>query len=368
MFIFWFIIIIVALILVHELGHFLTAKFFGIRVDEFGIGFPPRIFAIKKGETTYTLNAIPFGGFVKIFGEDPDEVSMHGYDSDRSFVNKPKWNQVVVLVAGVTFNILFAWLLISVVFMVGMPTGVTEENKEIITNSHLVVVDVLKESPAHIAGLQTGDVVESVVPVREGVALPNKQTPEEVTNLIRSLGTSGEAVSVAYGRDGVKYEIDIIPQEGLVENGVALGVQLENIGTLQLNPFHAFFAGAVRTFDLTIAVAVGLGMFIFQAVTGSADFSTVAGPVGIVGIVGDASLLGFVYILNFIAIISINLAVINLIPFPALDGGRVLFVIIEKIKGSPITPKIANTANGIGFVLLLLLMLVVTFNDILKLF
>src|SRR3989344_2465988 len=153
-----FIIILAVLIFVHELGHFLLAKKFGVRVDEFGLGFPPRLVGWKKGETTYSLNWLPFGGFVKIFGENPDDESLHGKDKARSLTHKPRWQQALVLVAGVSFNVLFAWLLISAGFMSGLPTSVEampEQNFS--TPAKLIIVNVLPNSPAAEAGLKTGD-------------------------------------------------------------------------------------------------------------------------------------------------------------------------------------------------------------------
>lgn len=352
-----FIVILVVLIIVHEVGHLLAAKWVGMRVDEFGVGYPPKALTLfRRGGTDYTLNWIPFGGFVRIFGENPDAESLAGEDS---FVNKPKWAQAIVLVAGVTFNILFAWLLISVGFMTGLPAPVDYEGAGTVENAALTITSVVDESPADISGIKTGDVILSV----GGITAP---TPEQLRESIAQSG--GDALSVTYERGDVVETTDITPSLELNPETPTVGISMDMIGTLKLGFFPALWEGAKMTWLVTEAVVIGLGTFFASLVTGGADLAQVTGPVGIVGLVGDASSLGFIYLLSFTAFISINLAVINLVPFPALDGGRLLFVLIEKIKGSAISPKVANTVNGVGFALLILLMIVITFNDIVRLF
>lgn len=354
-----FIIILAVLILVHEIGHFVVAKKFGIRVDEFGIGYPPRAIGKKIGETIYSLNFIPFGGFVKIFGENANDAD-NPEDTGRNFSQKPRYVQALVLVAGVAFNAIFAWLLISVGFMVGLPTPASYSSA--VSGSKLVITSVMKSSPAELAGIRIGDVIVSATTSK--TALATVQT-ESFQNFIAGVKNAPVGLTLARGTEIIHTEIT--PKEGVVENRPAIGVSLEMIGTLRLNPISALWEGGKNTLVLIEQTTVGLGKFLFQSVTGRANFSEVSGPVGIVGMVGDISLLGFIYLLSFTATISINLAVINLIPFPALDGGRLLFVLIEKIKGSPIKPVVANALNSIGFFLLILLMGVVTYHDIAKL-
>ena len=207
-----------------------------------------------------------------------------------------------------------------------------------------------------------GDVIVSATTSK--TALSTVQT-ESFQNFIAGVKNVPVGLTLARGKETIHTEIT--PKEGVVENRPAIGVSLEMIGTLKLNPVLALWEGGKNTLVLIEQTTVGLGKFLFQSVTGKANFSEVSGPVGIVGMVGDISLLGFIYLLSFTATISINLAVINLIPFPALDGGRLLFVLIEKIKGSPIKPVVANALNSIGFFLLILLMAVVTYHDIAKL-
>lgn len=358
-----FIIVLAVLIFAHELGHFIVAKSLGMKVDEFALGFPPKIFSFKAGETTYSLNAVPFGGYVKIPGEDYEEAAEQAEDNDRLFYNKPKWAQALVLVSGVVFNIILAWILISVGFMSGLPSSASSSASYDISDPRLLITAVLPGSPAEEAELKAGD---EIVSLRAGeIEVSEVGSVEEAQAIIK--GAEGELL-ITVIRDESLVTATLVPEEGVIEGQRAIGVGLDMVGIAQLPFFQALWEGGKTTVEFTGAVAVGLWNFVADAFTGEADFSQVAGPIGIAGLVGDASRLGFVYLLSFTAIISIHLAVINLVPFPALDGGRLLFVLIEKIKGSPIKPKIANTLNVVGFSLLILLMIVVTVSDVFKLF
>lgn len=361
-----FIIVLVVLILVHEIGHFLSAKKFGIRVDEFGIGFPPKLFGKKIGETTYSVNAIPFGGFVKIFGENPDEESSSGPDSKRSFVNKPKRVQALVLVAGVAFNILLAWLLFSVGFMSGMPTSISEGERDRVYNPELTILSVLPNSPAKSAGLKAGDKIVSIATKKETVDILNSENVSEFISLHK-----GEEIAVIYERGNEVVLSEVTPIDNIIINEPergAIGISMGLVGILKLPPHLAIWEGGKMTANMLYAIVVAFGGLLMNIFMLNADLSQITGPVGIVGFVGDAASLGFIYLLSFTAFISLNLAIINLLPFPALDGGRLLFILIEAIKGSRINPKVTNTLNTIGFTLLILLMLAVTYSDIVKLF
>lgn len=356
-----FIIILGILVFVHELGHFLIAKKSGIRVDEFGIGFPPKLWSKKRGETVYSINAIPFGGFVKIHGEDPEEDATLDKDKGRNFAYKSKWIQASVLAGGVFFNFVFAWLLISFGFMTGLPTPVSDDER--VRDAQLVITMVSPDSPAGLAGIKPGDVITEM---SSGENILPDIYPESISNFIEAYGKS--EINILANRGERVLEFSMVPEEGIVAGRVAIGISMDMIGILRLPPHEALIQGGVSTYNLTILISKGLGSFIKDAFTGNGALSQITGPVGIVGIVGDVTELGLAHLIAFTAFISINLAIINLMPFPALDGGRLLFVLIEAIKGTPIKPKIANTLNAIGFMLLILLMIVVTVNDILKLF
>jgi regulator of sigma E protease len=358
-----FLIILLVLVVAHEFGHFIVAKKSGIRVDEFAFGMKPRIFSIKRGETRYSLNALPIGGYVKIFGENPDDESIAGPDKARSFVNKPKYIQAAVLFAGVAMNFLVAWILLSVGFISGLPTSVSTAPKgAVIENQALTITSVLPNSPAEIAGLKTGDKLLTLTTKTDATDVAS---PESIRYFVKQHST--ETIALSYVRGSEQKETTLVPEKGLVDGGPGIGISMDTIGTLRLPVHKALWEGLKLSSNLVIATFQGFYNLIRDGLTGHGNFSALTGPVGIVSVVGDAAQFGFIYVLSFTALISINLAVINLIPFPALDGGRLLFLLIEKIKGSRIKPAIANTANVIGFGLLMLLMVVITYNDIVKL-
>jgi regulator of sigma E protease len=358
-----FLVILAVLVLVHEFGHFYAAKKSGVRVDEFGLGFPPRVWGKEWKGTFYSLNWIPFGGFVKIFGENPDNESISGPDSTRSFVNKPRWIQVIILAAGVIMNIVFAWVLFSIAFMSGMTMGVSESTESYVTDRHVIVLDALPNSPAAKAGLAAGD---EILSFSVGGATTTASTVESIQQAIRDSG--GKSVAFEVQRVTENKYITVVPEQGVLGDKYAVGISMDIVGKVHLPFFKAFWEGAKLTGNLFIDIVVGLYSLIADAFTGDADLSQVSGPVGIARLVGDAGRLGVVYLLSFTAFISLNLAVLNLIPFPALDGGRILFVAIEAIMRRPISPKIANAFNAVGFCLLIGFMLFITYRDVMKLF
>jgi regulator of sigma E protease len=365
MYIIIFIIILAVLVLVHEFGHFLIAKLSGIRVDEFGLGFPPRLVGWKPkgGETTYTLNAIPFGGFVKIFGEDGVERSP---EAKRSFPAQSAWIQIAVLAGGIFFNLLFAWVVISFSFMIGLPVPTDYMPGATLANVQTTITTVDSGSPAAAAGLRSGDQILGIGAT--GAATAVQSSAPTITDIQQfTAAHNGAPIFVLYKRGAMTATLKITPAFNPSVNRATIGVTLDSIGILRLSFFSALWHGLTLTASLIQETAVGLWQFIGQALVGQANLGAVAGPVGIAGLVGDATALGFVYVLSFTAFISINLAIINLIPFPALDGGRILFVIIEKIKGSPIPARIGNTINTAGFAILIALMVLVTYHDIIGL-
>lgn len=360
-----FIIILLVLVIVHEFGHFFSAKKFGIRVDEFGFGFPPKIYGKKFGETEYSFNLLPLGGFVKIFGESPDDENMNGPDAARSFVNKPKYKQAIVLVAGVFSNFLLAWLLFSIGFMSGLPTSVGAETAGYkLSDLHLVVVSVLPNSPAQASGLKAGD---KIVSLKSGGTSVPDINPDTLKSFIVS--HKDQPVEFGYLRGGNQPNyLTITPVSNGASSEPSIGISMDEIGVAKLPILTAFVEGMKLTLFVAKSTVVGLYKLISDGLHAKGSFASVTGPVGMVSIVGDAYRLGFVYLLSFAALISINLAIINLLPFPALDGGRLFFLLIEKIKGSAINPKVANTANMVGFGVLIFLMLIVTYHDVIKLF
>lgn len=358
-----FLVILLVLVVSHEFGHFIVAKKSGIRVDEFSFGFPPKLFGIKKGETSYNFNALPFGGYVKIFGENPDEESLSGPESSRSFVNKPWYIQAAVLFAGVTMNFLVAWLLLSVGFMSGLPTSAgSEPQGSVLKNQSLTVTSINVGSPAEKAGLKVGDKLSLLK-----VGTDQTETPSTASVQYFVKKHSTDPITVSFVRANELQELTITPEINKTTNTPMIGISMDIIGTLKLPIHKALWEGLKLSWNLVVVTVMGFYNLIHDSLIGQGSLAGITGPIGIVGVVGDAAKFGFIYLLSFTALISINLAVINLIPFPALDGGRLLFLLIEKIKGSRIKPAVANTANIIGFSLLMVLMAVITYHDIVKL-
>ncbi len=356
-----FILVIVALIVVHEFGHFVVAKICGMRVDEFGLGYPPRALTIAKvGETEYTLNWLPFGGFVKIYGEEIDAKEMDA----RAFNKKNRFLQALVLVAGIAMNLIFAYVLITSALITGTPRALTAPEIAHATGLQLAIADVVPSSPAARAGILPGD---SILSAKDTVGEWRASDPESFTAFIAASG--GSAVSLTLLHNGADETVTAEPQAGVVPGDparYALGVEVATIGVVPVSFVSALGQGAELTWEITKMTALGLLHFFASLFTFSADLSQVAGPIGIAGAVGGAAASGLGNLLSLIAVISINLALINLIPIPALDGGRLFFVIIESIIRRPIPARAAQAVNTVGFALLVLLMVVVSLHDIYK--
>jgi len=365
-----FLAVLFVLVLVHELGHFSVAKWFGIRVDEFGIGFPPKAGGIRFGDTEYTLNWLPIGGFVKIWGEDPtEEQRADDPDAARSFARKPRYVQAAVLVAGVTMNVLLAYALYATSFMLGMPVQLDPSDPRVQDpETQLLVTGIVAGSPA-ASMLKTSDEIRAVRSGAVTLSGTAVRSPSAVADLIASSG--GQEVTFTLKRRGEFIDAVVRPLTGVIPETperAAAGFEMSLVGMERLPLFAAMGAATKRTYTTLRDITVGIGTLFADALRGKADLAQVSGPVGIVGLVGDAAALGTTWLLTFAALISLNLAVINLIPIPALDGGRLLFVMIEALIRRPLNPRIATRVNQVGFILLLALMALITVHDVLKLF
>lgn len=355
---------LLVLVFVHELGHFLAAKWSKIKVHEFAIGFPPKVLSWKKGETIYSLNLIPFGGFVRIHGENPLDLEDDQTDLNRSMVIKPWYTQAWVLVAGVLFNVLFAWILISISFMFGYPTAVDENSEVALKDSQIMIVHVAPNSPASGAKLEPGEIITAFTTNGKTI-LP--QTVEEVRENIQNVATNTPII-LEIKKDNATRSVSILPVTGLVGDKPAIGISMSAVGILKYAPHIAVWEGLKTTGFIFWETTKGLCKLVYESVRGKASLESVTGPIGIAGMVGNASQFGFLYLLGFTALISINLAVINLVPFPALDGGRLLIVFIEAATRRKVPAVVQAYINGIGFLLLIGLMILVTVGDISKLF
>jgi regulator of sigma E protease len=357
-----FLVVLLVLVLVHEWGHFVAAKKTGMRVDEFGFGFPPKLYGIKKGETEYTFNALPIGGFVRIYGENKEELvdGEINHDSNRAFSARPKWAQAVVLIAGVLMNVLLAWLLFTIVLMIGVPTAIEESVAS--SEANLYVADTITGAPAEAIPVNS-----ILVSAHSGEDILYHPKPSTFSEFVTEHAPNPITITYQYAKE-VK-EVTIVPTQGLSPDEperYLVGASLTLI-EMQQRPVHiAIRDGFTATIDGLVGITVGLYTLISQSLIGQADFSSIAGPVGIVNMVGDAASFGITTLLSFVAIISLNLAIINILPFPALDGGRLLFVLVEATTRKEIPPVWAGRLNVVGFALLMLLMVAVTYNDVMR--
>jgi len=360
-----FILVLGILIFVHELGHFLFAKLFKIRVDEFGFGYPPKMFQFGtfKG-TKLTMNWIPFGGFVKIFGENDDGTELSDEEKKVSLIHKPRWQQLLVMLGGILFNVIFAWLLFSGLYMSGVtaPISNAPENYQF-EETRLIVSGILADAPADVSGLMSGDEIKEYYNQRETVTVVDEDITD-VAAFIDQTGQNDDDIGFVILRGDDLEIVTVTPKEGVVPEKHGIGINLERVGNLKLPVHQALWYGAKNTWAYTKAISVGF----WQLITGSIALDNVSGPVGIVKQIGDASAIGFAYLVSFTALLSLNLAVLNLIPFPALDGGRILIIIIESIIRKRLKPLVVNWINTIGFFALILLMILVTVKDVINLF
>ncbi|PIZ93293.1 MAG: RIP metalloprotease RseP [Candidatus Magasanikbacteria bacterium CG_4_10_14_0_2_um_filter_41_10] len=386
-----FIGILALLVLVHEWGHFFVARKSGMKVYEFGFGFPPRafgwykdpktgkfVFVQGKGKNTlketvggedrehtdefpatlYSLNWLPLGGFVKIKGENGELAS----ESD-SFGAKPFWKKGSVLIAGVTMNVVLAAVLLSIGFTIGLPADrdVLSDPQAIVVEPPMVTAQQVESgSPADNAGVQYGDILESI----SGVPLI---TSSDLVSYIEEHPTEESVLTVKRG--GEELHLTLMP-EPLSEKDPTprLGIILADAGIVRYPWYLAIWKGILSALFGVVNIFLAFFFLIKGLVMGQGLAFSVAGPVGIAVVVGESARLGLSYVINIMAMLSLSLAVINILPIPALDGGRLFFVVYERVFKKPVPMKYEQAAHTIGFLLLMLLIVVVTWRDISNLF
>lgn len=352
--------ILVFLIVIHELGHFIAAKLFKVRVEEFGIGYPPRAFSFGTwGGTEYTLNWLPFGGFVRLFGE-------HGETTQRaSFAGAPKYAQAVILIAGVTMNALAAWFLFAAALHNGIPR-VIPEGKAITEHVQMFANTVVDGSPAAASGIRAGDEITRVYDAEKDIEAELR--PGKVVQFVGARG--GKPIEVTYVRAEESHTAVLTPAHAVVEdsaNRPAVGLGLVLVTDDALSWPMALREGFFSTFQALKDTANGLWILIRDAARGEPNLKNIVGPVGLVDFVGNASRHGLGHVLALAGFISINLSVINLIPIPALDGGRLLLLGIETIIRRPPHKLTVQILNFLGVALIVFLMVSVTYNDVVRL-
>ena len=351
-----FIIAIVVLVFVHELGHFLFAKWTGCQVDEFAVGFAPFIYSKQWGETTYKLGLTPIGGYVKIMGENGSEELEADPSNPRAFFNRPRWAQALVLFGGILFNMVFALLIYIGMSFGSVPVVASEHPKGEVRDVQTEILQVVEGSPIDKAGIEVGDILISI----DG---QDQSTAEEYREYIQT--KTIEDMTLVYEQNGERMQA--IVRTFQYEDEEILGFVIEDIGLIDNSVLDAIVSGLERTVFITQLIASALYDF-FKAlfVVDTEVLSQVSGPIGIADVAGDAFGLGSDVFINFIAVLSINLALFNLLPVPALDGGRLVFVAIESILRRPINPKWFMWVNIGGFALLIALMIVVSIWDLIK--
>lgn len=346
-----FFIVLSVLVLVHEFGHFLLAKKAGIKVEEFGAGYPPRAIAKKIGETIYSLNWIPFGGFVRLYGEELSESGKTGgQENNKTFWSKSKKARAAVILGGVIANFILGIICFSIVYSV---TGIPVRTNDV------RIVEITTNSPAEKIGLRAEDIILAV----------DDKSLAGLDDFIKSVGEKrGQEIRLLVRRENDNLTFSVTPRAEIVDNEGPLGVVVSDMEIKKYPfwqmPFRGAVEGTKEALNWGILIFLSLkkmfGDLIFQGVVPK----DVAGPIGIFQATGIVAKTGILNVLQFIGILSVNLAVLNIMPFPALDGGRIIFVIYELITRKRPKPSIEHWVNSVGMALLILLLVLITINDI----
>jgi regulator of sigma E protease len=339
-----------ALIFIHELGHFIFAKTFGVGVEKFSLGFGPKIFGKKIGETEYLLSALPLGGYVKMVGEG-DDAELAEEDRHRSFSDKPPLQRIVIVAAGPVFNLLFAYLIFIVIFMVGVPAVTTK------------VGEVVAGKPAAMAGVQAGDRITAVngKPVSRW---------EDFAKIISQGKLAPLEIDVQRGPSALKFKM--VPESRTTKNILGDTVTQPIVGVVasgdqvidHFPPGEAIVRGSAQCWTVIKLTVLSLVRLVERAI----PLDTIGGPIMIVKMAGQQAAAGGVNFLAFVALLSVNLGVLNLLPVPILDGGHLAFFLIELVIGRPISKRGREIAQQIGLVLLISLMMLAFYNDIARMF
>jgi regulator of sigma E protease len=352
---FSFILVLGLLIFVHELGHFLFAKLFGVRVLKFSLGFGPRLAGKVIGETEYVISAFPLGGFVKMFGENPDEQEISSEDRDVSFAHKPVWQRFLVVLAGPLFNLIFSVVLFFMVFtFVGIPTSVDTTR----------IGKVNEDSPAALAGMQVDDII---------LYIDNIETLGWLDVLEAVKSSEGKPINVVVQRGSERSTLEIVPAIDVVKN--VFGEEVEQrfmIGIMKADEltyeksdiFGAFERACLQTWMYITLTVMGFVKIIQQVVPAS----EIGGPILIAQIAGEQMKAGWLNLIYFMSLLSVNLGILNLLPIPVLDGGHLVFLTIEGLRRKPMNERAQIIAQQVGIGLLGSLMVFVFYNDIARLF
>jgi len=348
---------LIGLTVIHELGHFILAKRFGVKVEEFGIGYPPRLFGKKFGETIYSLNLLPFGAFVKIYGEEG------GIENYRSFSQKPIWQRMLIVLGGVLSFWIVSILLLSLVMGLGAPTAISDEENGSQRDAKIQIAAIASDSPAEKAGIKPGDTIKQLTINNQQLTINKVKEIQELTEKHK-----GEEVTLTLQRGKEIFDVSLVPRINPPSGEEAMGVALVRTAIKSYPWWQSGWQGIKATFNLTLAVIEGWSGAIKNIVKGESSGVQLMGPVGIFSLFNQAGQMGVNYFLQFIAVISVYIALFNILPIPAVDGGKLLFLIIEAIRKKPISPKIEQNITTVFFALLIMMMIWVTIKDVARLF
>ena len=350
---------LIGLIVLHELGHFIMARRFGVKVEEFGVGLPPRIFGKKFGETIYSINLLPFGAFVKIYGE---EKNIEDY---RSFSQRPIWQRALIIIGGVVVFWIIAFILLSIVMVLGVTTIVEDEDNHNLVDPKVQIIQVMVGSPAEKAGLRIGDTIKELK-IDDNQLATDKE--KEVRDFIAA--NLGKEISFTIQRGNEVFETNLVPRSPPPEKEGAAGIALARTAIISYPWYQAPIEGILATVNLTIAVIQGWVIILKNIIIGEGlpPGAQILGPVGILSVFTQMAQLGVSYFLRFIALISIYLAVFNILPIPVLDGGKLLFLGIEAFRKKPVPEKIEQKITLFFFILLIILITWATIRDVIRLF
>ncbi len=345
-----FFVVLSVLVLIHEAGHFFAAKLIGVKVLEFGLGLPPKLFGVKHGETVYSINALPIGGFVRLFGED-ESTTKDKSEIDRAFYRKPPLQKLFVTIAGVVMNFTLAVVIISYIFSQGV----------FVPSDKVFVENVSKNSPAAKVGIKKDDQILKIgkyeIKSTDSLIKYTKIYEDQETEIFVSRKVNG-------GVQNLKFKV--VPRKNPPAGEGALGISISNLEFKKYSIFEAPIMGISETVKMTVLTLQGL-IDVFARLFRFAEVpKEVAGPVGIARLIGQATQYGFMAVLQLMGMLSLNLAVINIIPFPALDGGRIFFILIELVTRRRVNPRFEAIVNTIGLAILIGLIFLVTRNDILR--
>jgi len=351
-----FLIILVILVLIHELGHFIAAKKSGVLVEEFGFGFPPRIFGKKIGETLYSINLIPLGGFVKLYGEEYHEgeketPGKNDIPSSRAFVNKTPLQKTIIITAGVFMNFFLGWALLSILFTQGVPAP-----------AGVMISTIQENTPAAEVGLEVGDTLISIAYKDKTVTIRSTE------DLIQSTKTFADReATLKVNRSGKEISVSIVPRSNPPKGEGSLGVVIEQKIEMIRHPWYsAPYYGFIESVSMTKTIGYEILKIPAQLISKQSTDVQFTGPIGIAKVIGEARRFGITALMQITTILSLNLAVINILPFPALDGGRQVFIFYEWITGKRTNQNLEHYLNLIGIILLLVLSAVITIFDIQK--